>query len=284
MLAGAGLLLLAGGGGFVWFGTDWMNAGSPEPRRSGTPATPSLASRDPAPAPDQPLTPPEPPPAPALAVQLAAIPCSTVTATDGAAGTTVFHGVIGSGAPRGALDAILWPMGTAAARTGVQTFPKSATLCRMAELVRANDGGAGTGLVRLTMANGRTTLTDGDEVRMSVRMPDFDGEVRLEDLNAQGQVLHLVEAVLGAPPPRHRAGELVPLGRDGDDAIGTVDPPFGAELVVAVVASEPLFATPRAQGEAPDGYLRALEAAVRAVRGRGGRVAMDAVVVTTGER
>jgi eukaryotic-like serine/threonine-protein kinase len=306
LVAGGGVVTMACVGAFVWFGTNWINGPgqapaaphevtAPEPKRSfstetaapaQTPPAPGLALNDPAPTPPvevpqaEPETPPSPPP-PSIAAQLAAIPCSTVTAVSGAAqGTTVFHGVIGSGAPRNSLDAILWPLGAAAVRSGVQTFPYSTTMCRMAELVRSNDGGPGMSGVRLAMFNGRTGLVAGDAVRMSLRMPDFDGEIRVEDLNGQDQVLHLMEAVLGAPP-RRRAGEQVPLGRDGSDMIGKVEPPFGSELVVAIVSSEPLFSSRRIQEEAPTGYLPALEAAVGAVRGRGGRVAMDAVVVTT---
>jgi tRNA A-37 threonylcarbamoyl transferase component Bud32 len=305
LVAGGGVVAAACVAAFVWFGANWISGTeqpaaaprevtAPEPKRSFSTETappaqttpvPKLALNDPAPPVEVPQAEPETPPRPpsaSIAAQLAAIPCSTVAAVSGAApGTTVFRGVIGSGGPRNSFDAILWPLGAAAARSEVQTFPNSPTLCRMAELVRANDGGPGMSGVRLAMFNGRTSLVGGDAVRMSLRMPDFDGEIRVEDLNGQDQVLHLMEAVLGAPP-RRRAGEQVRLGSDGSDMIGKVEPPFGAELVVAIVSSEPLFLARRVQGETPAGYLPALEAAVGAVRAHGGRVAMDAVVVTTG--
>ena len=219
---------------------------------------------------------PTPPDLP-LKAQLAALPCSTVTVLDDPTDThgTILRGIVGSGAPRDALDAIIAHMPSGSARADVQTFPHTVLSCRLAELARANPAAAN---MRLATADGRTSLIDNDEIRM----PDYNGEVHLEDLNTDGQVTHLMEANLGSPQ-RRWADEQIGLGPNGDDLIGHVSAPYGADLLVAVVSSDPLFPTPRPAEEKGERYLADLTAAIDALHRPGGHVAMDALVLTTSQ-
>jgi hypothetical protein len=213
-----------------------------------------------------------------LAARVAALSCSTVQAVNPAASSAIaLEGIIGSGEPRSQLDAIVADAPAASVHVAVQTFPWSELSCRLAELVRANQGASRT---RLAFTGGQTTLANGADIRLKLTMPDFDGEVRLDDLNSDGLVDHLMEANFGAAP-RHRAGAVVGLGPNGDDLIGRVSPPFGTDIVVAVVTSEPLFSSKRPVEEAGAGFVDALDAALAALRRRGGRVAADAAVLTT---
>ena len=84
--------------------------------------------------------------------------------------------------------------------------------------------------------------------------------------------------------PRYRAGETVGLGPNGDPLVGHVSEPYGTDIVVAIVSSQPLFAARRPDAEAGEAYLNALDAAVEDLRRRGGRVAADAIVLTTSRR
>ena len=224
----------------------------------------------------QPVQPEQP-----LSARLAALPCSTVTTLSEGTGPqgTILRGVVGAGAPRDALDAIVGHLPTGTVRADVQTFPSSALSCQLAELVRANPA---TGEMRLATSDGRSNLVDHDEIRLRLRMPDFGGEVRLEDLNADGSITHLMEANHGSPQ-RRLANAQIGLGPAGADLIGHVSAPFGADVLVALVSSDPLFPAPRPAEENGDRYLADLTTAIDTLRRRGGRIAMDALVLTTSQ-
>jgi hypothetical protein len=213
--------------------------------------------------------------------QVAALPCSTVTVqTTGASGATSFRGIIGSGAPRAALDAIVAQVAPSSVNVAVQTFPWTDLSCRLADLMRAN---AGDGGARLAITGDEKTLLTGDEIRLRLTMPAFEGEVHLDDLSSDGQFSHLMEANLGAPP-RYRASAVVGLGRGGDDLVGRVSPPYGTDIVVAIVSSKPLFAVRRPVAEDGAKFVNELAGAMAALRQAGGQAAADALVLTTAPR
>ena len=216
--------------------------------------------------------------------RLAALPCSTVTAAAGVTpGVTLLRGIIGAGAPRAGLDSLIAGLGLTAVDAGVQSFPPTPTACRLAELVRAQAGDRGAAGARLSSYDGRTSLFAGEEIRLRLRMPDFDGEVRLEDFDATGHVTHLMQVNLGAAP-RQRAGTQIGLGRNGDDLIGYANQAAGSDILLAIVASGPLFSAARPPEEAGERFVDELGAAIAELRRRGGRVAADALVLTTSPR
>jgi tRNA A-37 threonylcarbamoyl transferase component Bud32 len=286
---GGVVLLAAGAAGWLWYNGS-QNTPAPAPAPAPIPDTRPASTPAPTPTPapvPAPIPAPAPTPAPppvstvSLAAQVAALSCSTVTVlTEGTQGVTSFQGIIGSGAPRSALDAIIAQVSPSSVNIAVQTFPWTALSCRLAELVRANAGDTGA---RLSATGGRTTLFTGEEIRLRLNMPNFEGEVRLDDLNSDGEVSHLMEANLGALP-RHQAGAMVGLGRGSDDLIGRVSPPYGTDILVAIVSSEPLFTTKRPVEEGGAKFMDALDAALAVLRQRGGHVAADALVLTTARR
>ena len=271
--------LAAGAAGWLWLATSPPQTQTIQTQTGPTQTGPTQTGQPQVPQPQV------VPPVPALPIpeQLAALPCSAVSLAPGGGaslGGVRLRGVIGAGAPRATLDALIarWP--APPVQDAVQTFPQTPLACRLAELVRTNPG---TGAMRLASPGGRVALVQSDEIRLRLRMPDFDGEVRLEDLNGEGQVVHLMEANLGAPR-HHWAGEELGLGRDGDDLIGHVSPPYGTDLLVAIVSSEPLFAGRRPALEAGEPFMAALSAAIDDLHHRGGHLAMDALVLTTSRR
>ena len=256
--AGGAVVLAAGVAAWLWFGASPTVVPDQAPRVI-APEVPSLS----------------------VAAQVAGLACSTVTVrTEGTQGVTSFQGIIGSGAPRDALDRIVGQVGPSSVNVAVQTFPWTALSCRLAELVRQYAGGGGA---RLSLGSGRTTLRTGEEIRLRLNMPDFEGEVRLDDLNSDGTVSHLMEANLGTLP-RQRAGSMVGLGRGGDDLIGRVSPPYGTDILVAIVSSAPVFTERRPVEEAGGKFIDDLETALAGLRQRGGHVATDALVLTTTQR
>jgi hypothetical protein len=218
-------------------------------------------------------------PAVPLPAQVAVLPCSTVTVTT-ESGVTSFQGIIGSGPPHDALDGIIAQVPASSAAVAVQTFPYADLSCRTAELVRTYAGDTGA---RLSASGGRTVLYTNEDIRLRLNMPNFEGEIRLEDLNSEGLVGHLMEANVGSLP-RHRPGAMIGLGRGGDDLIGRVSPPYGTDLLVAIVSSEPLLTGRRPMEEAGGRFIEELDAAMAALRRRGGHVAADALVLTTVRR
>jgi serine/threonine-protein kinase len=251
------IILLAAGIGTWWLeSAPTKNSGEPAPKSAPTASRP-------------------------LPERLAALTCSTVRAAPtGMPDVTGFTGIIGSGAPRSEFDAIIASLPESSVHNTVQTFPSSEVACRLAELVRANRGDSAT---FLTTSGGQTTLVTDNDIRLRLSMPNFDGLVRLDDLNSDGQIDHLMEANFGQSP-RFRANTLVGLGKDGDDLIGHVSPPYGTDILVALVTSEPLFVAPRPGEEAAGAFVDSLEPALAALRRRGGQVAADALVLTTAPR
>ena len=225
----------------------------------------------------------EAPPATTLGMPLddrvAGLACTAVKISR-AAGMISFRGIAGEGAPRAALDKMAAELPAGTAVLTVQNFPNKALSCRLADLARRN---AGPGGARLTVPGGQGTLYNGDEIRLRLTMPDFAGEARLDDLNSDGQVTHLMEGN-GIAPPYHPAGVTIGLGHRGAEAIGLVNPPYGVDLFVAIVSSEPLLPGSRPVEEAGGPFIEELDAAMTALRRRGGRVAVDALAVTTARR
>ena len=308
--------VLAAGGGAGWF---WLRGASPPgplpntnpPQHAGV-QTPTVAPNAPQPpiaqpdatdhgtashdAPSPPaktddtthvaVAPILPPPAqtPSLAEDIAGLPCSTVRASgQSTPALTVLRGIIGDGEPKAALDAIMARLPADAVRSEVQTFPNRALSCRLALLARSIAVDHTKTAARIRPVDGRTRLVDNENILLQLRMPDFDGEVRLDDLDSNGEVAHLME--LNVPTlPHYRAGETVGLGPNGDPLVGHVSEPFGTDIVVAIVSSEPLFMARRPDAEAGQAYLDALETAAADLRRRGGHVAADAIVLTTSRR
>jgi serine/threonine protein kinase len=295
---GGGVLLAAGAAAWLWFGgtqtpsppvqpSDLPTRTQPSdlPTRTQPSDLPARTQPSDLPTRTQPDSgiPPVTHTAQPLSVpaQVAALPCSTVTVlTEGTQGVTSFQGIIGSGTPHNALDAIVAQVPPAAVNVAVQTFPWTELSCRLADLVRANAGDAGA---RLSTKDGRTTLLTNEEIRLRLNMPNFEGEVRLDDLNSDGQVSHLMEANLGALP-RHQAGVMVGLGVGSDDLIGRVSPPYGTDILIAIVSSKPLSIGRRPIEEAGTKFIDELDAALAALRREGGHVAADALVLTTARR
>ncbi len=143
--------------------------------------------------------------------------------------------------------------------------------------------GAGGSRLGLQMADGKTRLHDGEQVRVRLTMPDFASRLRVDYVAHDGTVQHLYPQIadpkegIAADPPRvYSPAEPVPLGHPA----WTIAEPYGTDMIIAVASSQPLFDRARpSNSETVDVYLRDLQAAIDNARRRGVNVAGAAVTL-----
>jgi eukaryotic-like serine/threonine-protein kinase len=119
-------------------------------------------------------------------------------------------------------------------------------------------------------------LRDGDSLQIDVAA-NASGFLYIDYFSADGTVVHLL------PRPnvvdnRIEQGTLLRLGRGGGSGAWAVGPPFGTEMITAIVAPEPLFATEREELELAFSYREDLKRALEQIRRRSGIGSIDAAV------
>jgi serine/threonine-protein kinase len=198
-------------------------------------------------------------------------------------GTVILQGVAGHGSIdelRQGLASVVPPRQIDWQVTGV-----SRVFCAALNIIRPITpafGASGGPRLGLQMAGGRTRLKDGDRITVDLTMPDFAGWVYVDYVAHDGVVGHIYphaadkqQSVSADVPRLFKPGERATLS--GPWVIGS---PYGTDMIIAVAAAEPLFSQPRASlEEREDAYLRDLQAAIDALRERGGQVAGAAVTL-----
>jgi hypothetical protein len=135
----------------------------------------------------------------------------------------------------------------------------------------------------LQMADGRTQLHDGEEVRVRLVMPDFPSNLRVDYVGHDGSVQHLYPQIadprnhIAADPPHiYSAGQTVNLGNPS----WQIAEPYGTDMIIAVASSHGLLDRPRPNNaEKADVYLRELQAAIDNARQRGASIAGAAITL-----
>ncbi len=144
-------------------------------------------------------------------------------------------------------------------------------------------GVTGVSRLLLQMADNKTQLHDGQQVRVHLAMPDFAGRLRVDYIAHDGSVQHLYpqiadpkNGITADPPHTWNANQIVDLS----NPVWTIGPPYGTDMIIAVASSQPLFDRSRPQnGETATTYLRDLQAAIDSARERGERLAGAAVTL-----
>jgi len=267
------------------------------------PAPPTItASADPSPPP-QATTPAlaGPPPvvaalpgtgfAPAGAVELAravsGMRCALVDGATNADGA-VLRGVAASGS-EARLRALLAER-RATGRLDWQVHDTDPAFCRTLDLLRplGPPFDADGPRVRLTLADDRLVLREGDAIRPRIIMPAFSAYLAVDYIAHDGTVQHLYPQVddprqgIKADPVRVFApSEWVNLGDPAPGQRGwEASEPFGRDMIITIASSRPLFASPRpGNTETAEIYLRALEQALRSLQQAGAEAAVAAIPV-----
>ena len=286
--------LLAIGGGGTWF----LYSGKPTKpvvASSVAPAAPAIVQDakpppndiqpQPVLAPSPPPSPPPPPPpvrsasaiAASLAASLPAIGCTLTHAAVAPGAAVTVTGVSGGGSPDAALRRAVASAGPAATDWQVASF--DGPYCSALDLLRPV-AEAGSPLA-LAQADGRAALADNDVIAVGLTMPSFGGYLHVAYLQHDGTASPLVPGP-GYPARAYAAGSKVEFGRPAAGFDGwRVGPPFGTDMIVAIASSAPLFTKALPDSQRSDAYLRDLQAAMDALRRRGGSLAANAMVLET---
>ena len=174
-------------------------------------------------------------------------------------------GLVGAGAPDLALrDAV--QAGIPDAKLIWETRGVDGPYCDVFDTIRpiAETGSSGLGV---GLRDGITRLSAGQFVLPTVNMPDFPAYLQVDYFSHDGLVAHLFPP-RGATNPVFASNATVTLGLDHGRPNLEVAAPFGADLIVAVASSDPLFAGPMREDETEQTYLPALKAAISPRSGR----------------
>jgi serine/threonine protein kinase len=283
-------------------------AAPPAPPRAGTSPQPAGAMSSPAPSAaesaSQATAAPQtaPPPVKEAAVDLSMVrqqlrhalaqsPCTMANALVQDSGAISISGFASPNAAAALREQVAgMPVASPVAWRLQQVDPVFCAVLTLLRPISAQAGAPITGLA-VTLANGITTLRDGDLIRPRVTMADFPGELRVDYLVHDGSMVHLFPTV--ADPTQHVAAQpavrLAPgaplsLGEAGPGRpIWAVGAPYGTDMIVAIASSTPLLAHPPARNAEDDAgpYLRELAAGVARVRQSGGKVAGTLLLVDT---
>jgi serine/threonine-protein kinase len=187
-------------------------------------------------------------------------------------------GLVGTGAPATALRSAV-DRAVGGAQLSWLMVPVDGPYCEAFNLVRPI-AQATSPAFGLTLKDDITRLRDNDPIRPILKLPDFPAYLQVDYLSHDGSVLHVLTSQ-GGKGKAYAAGTTLALG-DPKDGIGTVGPPFGTDVILAVASSAPLWAKPRpAETETAQDYLPALQAAVDAARRGNAKVTGRVLVLDT---
>jgi serine/threonine-protein kinase len=216
----------------------------------------------------------------ALAAIARTAPCALAHFTVTADGQVTATGPVGAGQPEAVLRAAV-QSAIHGAPLAWAMRPVDGPYCGVLDLLRPLAQADGPAL-GLDLRDGRWRLTEGDAILPELTLPDFPAYVRLDYVSHDGSVVHLLPAAGGQQAPFAPRQPLAP----GDPAkgVGEVAPPFGSDLIIAIVSSAPLFPPGQPAAGTLAAYVPALGEALAAAEASGARVAARALPIETAPR
>lgn len=217
----------------------------------------------------------------ALTSSLSGVKCSLareVTSGDGAVTVT---GIAGAGQPEEAARRAVASADPASTTLRLKSF--NGPFCAVLDLLRPVGGVAAGSIasMEIDQAGGPAGLRDNDVISLRVTMPGFPGYLHVAYLQSDSVVSPLVPGD-GYPARTFAPRAQVELGKPRADFVGWhVGPPFGADMIVAIASTAPLFAKALPASQPLAGYLAGLQAAMDDLIRRGGTVAASAIILDT---
>jgi tRNA A-37 threonylcarbamoyl transferase component Bud32 len=212
---------------------------------------------------------------------LGALPCTLVTAAD-VGGKYQIAGLAGAGAPRAALTAALNSLpANVQTEASVQTI--DGPYCDALDAIRPyNAFFARPGVqLSLSLANGVTTLRDGQLITVKEKMPAYSGYLQTDYFSGDGTVFHLYPTTTDRLR-QQPGGSTKTLG---DPLMGgaswQVSAPYGTDMIMSIVTTSPLFTQRRAQIENAGDYLSDLHQALQTAASSGKNLEVDAIQLVT---
>ncbi len=211
----------------------------------------------------------------AVASAVSSTDCALVNGDLSAAGTVDLRGVIVQGQPEQALQQNIRGAAPTAAVDWHLGILKG-DYCGPLDAIRAyaRPFGATYGGLDLTLNSARGSLVTNDKIEIRTTLPNYAAYLFIDYFSSDGSVAHFRLPTSGT--------QLLQAGSTHTSLLGTVFPPFGTDLIVAIASSTPLFGKDTL-AQTADEYVRQLRTALDAAARRG-RVASNALMVLTAAR
>ena len=246
---------------------------------------PTILPTAPAPAPFLTARQRPPPIATGMGVVIRSLPCNLVHAEDAQGGGITLNGVAGTSGMEALRRAM--PGGSTVVAWQVQEF--DGPYCPVLDLLRTLPDAATPGGLILRQEGGPALLRDNQVITLQATMPGFAGflhvaYVQHDDPAAPSGAPTVAPLVPGPgyPAQTFPARAAIPLGAPRQGSPGwIVGPPFGTDMIVAVASTAPLFARPLPDSQPLPAYLSSLQAAIDALRRRGGAVSATVATLET---
>ncbi len=226
-----------------------------------------------------PTLPPEPPSIPVRTVAAPATYCTaleTAVTGSGAGQRLTVTGAAGADGPEAAARAAIEAAWGRTSGIDWQVSRFNGPYCPVVNLVRALNGKAGE--FAFTVRNGGQILHDRDLIVPVLTAPGFPAHLRLSYFQQNGTVDHLVQPRSGPPYP---PGAPITLAGQDNSGGWQVGPPFGNDMMLAIMSSAPLKLASRPEEESSEIYLAALQRAADAAKREGVTVLARVVVLQT---
>jgi len=267
------VVLLLGAGGYFLLGSDKSAektnvASAPSVPVAGQPNTPQSAV--PAPVPVPALTTEQQ--RDALNASFATAKCSLVRAHVSGQ-SLMITGIVERG-QRDALVADPAAKGVGAWKVDAFDEPTGAHYC---DLLDALHPIAATPLP-VSVSNGMTDLRKDAEIVPDVTMPNFASWLYVDYISNDGSVVHLYPTA-SSPARLLPAGAVQKLG-----VVGTVDVPYGVDMIVGIASERPLFDDARPPSETLSAYQAGVQAAIAEAQRQGVRMSAGVVMLHTSEK
>ena len=226
-----------------------------------------------------------PPSAVGMGAILRSLPCTLAHAEDAPDGSFTLNGVAGASGMEALRRAM--PGGSNVVNWQVQEF--DGPYCPVLDLLRALPDAAAPGGLMLRQDGGPAPLRDNQVITLQATMPGFAGflhvaYVQHDDPAAPSGAPTVAPLVPGPgyPAQTFAARTAIPLGSPRAGSPGwIVGPPFGTDMIVAIASTAPLFARPLPDNQPLPAYLSSLQAAIDALRRRGGAVSATVATLET---
>ena len=196
------------------------------------------------------------------------------------------------------------------APTAWHVRPFEGPYCDAIDTIRLAERPFGTGIpdVDLGVKTSQAKLHENDNIVPHFKMPEYPGYVQLSYISNDGALVHLypsnearqIDVVIGDQLQSYKVNGMESLQFPAGATVYIADPatcqckpeeigwqvapPYGADMMIVTISSQPLFPKPRPTDDTADSYLRDLQAALSDAIRRGLRVDTRAILVETEPR
>ena len=196
------------------------------------------------------------------------------------------------------------------APTAWHVRPFEGPYCDAIDTIRLAERPFGTGMpdVDLGVKTSQAKLHENDNIVPHFKMPEYPGYVQLSYISNDGALVHLypsnearqIDVVIGDQLQSYKVNGMESLQFPAGATVYIADPatcqckpeeigwqvapPYGADMMIVTISSQPLFPKPRPTDDTADSYLRDLQAALSDAIRRGLRVDTRAILVETEPR